>query len=137
MDTMVKTVNRSLVKAVAGRLIFCPGCKRVLDAPTTVVVTAKTDDSTTGRCAECFDVFKARLTDQAGGEATLATLDVVDGRDLFATRKRGPSKPRRTRCRGCGTLHPRGMMFRSRNKQGVWCEPCYLGDPYTKAGKRR
>jgi hypothetical protein len=139
-DDMKKTVNRNLVKHVAGRAMFCK-CSKVLDARTTVVVThmneADEPKITVGLCGRCWDKTSEYVM------RSFPTTQVVDGRELFAQRK--SSRPKRARCRGCSQLYERPTMFRHRAVKGVayyvrerwreWCEPCYMGPLFDEIRK--
>ena len=77
---MARTLNRNLLKYSAGRAIFCPRCDQVADARRWVVVTQ--GDHTASTCATCWDAVLK-------GRPIPATVDVVDGRVVFA---RAPRK---------------------------------------------
>jgi hypothetical protein len=75
------TVNRDLLKYAAGRAIFCPQCRKIMDAKTTVIVTTPAGQTWTS-CAACWD----KVATMARKDARFAELDIVDGRDLWNTK---------------------------------------------------
>lgn len=78
MTMMELIVNRNLVKAAAGRLMFCPVCHHVMDAKRTVLVTV--GENATACCAKCWD---GDLRGQIERKGRLAECSVLDGRELW------------------------------------------------------
>jgi hypothetical protein len=126
-DTMKRTLERNLVKSIAGRLITCPGCGSIMDCKTTVVVSTmkgNTVSKTMGVCAKCWMKRGWLACSVLEHPETKQWADVVDGRTLFPNRR---SQARRAKCAGCKVLYARATMFRQRAVKGVWCEACYMG----------
>ena len=92
---MQTTLEASLLKASAGRAIFCPNCEDVMDWRRTVVATVH--GAPTGKpeeclkayvvCDHCWDKLGKDTVDGVAssnarlGERGHARLEVVDGRD--------------------------------------------------------
>lgn len=79
-NAMVTRINRDLLKFAAGQHIFCPLCDRVLDAKTTVNITAGAVSKT--MCAPCWDSNMKPLL-AARPNNLLARVEVLDGRVVF------------------------------------------------------
>jgi hypothetical protein len=112
-DTMKRTLERNLVKSIAGRLITCPGCGSIMDCKTTVVVSTmkgNTVSKTMGVCAKCW---------MKRGWLACSVLEHPETKQW--------ADVRRAKCAGCKVLYARATMFRQRAVKGVWCEACYMG----------
>lgn len=75
-----RQLAQEAVKYAAGRAIFCPSCRQVLDAPNTVLVTGQHKAGVA--CGPCFDQQLA----QAGTTAEDLIdrgIDIDDGRKVF------------------------------------------------------
>jgi hypothetical protein len=85
MTPMEKTINKGLLEHAAGTHIFCPRCRQIMDCRRTVLVTFTQTNGgmkTWTMCAACYDRIKLELHDLVLGMK--GTLDVVDGREVFA-----------------------------------------------------
>jgi len=85
LDQFRRTAERNALKFAVGRQMFCPKCKRVLDAKRAVDITASNGANRTV-CVDCFGrgpEFHGKC--ESGG----LTLDVLHGRALW------PAKPRK------------------------------------------
>jgi hypothetical protein len=95
INEMERTINKNLLKYAVGHAIFCPGkhCGgAVMDMRRAVMVTVKRGGQelrTLTICAACFDASRAELNAAVEGKG--CTLELVDGRELFAKRK-APAK---------------------------------------------
>lgn len=77
LGNLVHDLRRKLLREAAGRALTCPLCCDVLDCSRTVVFDCR--GYTYVRCAACFD--------RTAASNAYDVEDVMDGRELFPTRK--------------------------------------------------
>ncbi len=78
-DEMRVQITRNLIAGAAGRTIFCPDCKSVLDMPNVVLLTGKTRAGVA--CGDCFDALLAKRGENAQ-DLRDGGLEIDDGREL-------------------------------------------------------
>ena len=84
------TVERNLLKHAVGLRIFCPNCEQIMDVRRAVlasILVAPNHRNTREHvcCAECWD--RLRPTIEGLLKTSGGTLEVIDGRVLFASRR--------------------------------------------------
>jgi hypothetical protein len=97
LDPLRRKLTQQLLKAAAGRAIFCPSGNvcggAVLDCRTTVLVTGPTKSGVS--CAPCFD-HDLELVIRTSGltrEQVLDGIEVDDGREVFPQRRKPARRP--------------------------------------------
>lgn len=100
MSDLERTLKRNMLKFHVGHEIFCPKCGNVLDVRRAVEVTTlmhgKPGKSSVV-CAMCFDAVKEEF-EKAFEEMKAQfpqfelSLEILDGRELFAKAKRAGKK---------------------------------------------
>ena len=85
-DVLRLHLERQLVRAAVGRAIFCPHSGELLDCRRAILMTITLgDESITSVMADAFwDLRAAAVTREV--EARGGTVEVLDGRQLFARR---------------------------------------------------
>ena len=87
--TMEETINKGLLEHAASTAMFCKRCSTVLDTRTTVFATLAVPENGERSfilCGGCFDKIRQELLDLA--VTIKGSVEVIDGRELFPSRKR-------------------------------------------------
>ena len=95
METQAK---RAMLNWHCGREMFCRGCQRVLDSQRAVELDCyKGEELLRSKimCAGCYDDRIKALVERMRVEHPELLFVVTDGRELFAKRKRQPSRRQR------------------------------------------
>ena len=129
MTHLEREMNRQLVKYAVQRQMFCQsrGCGgSILDMRRAVLVTVKEpsgNEQSVILCGSCWDGSKARVAEIAAEKS--ATLEALDGRELFAKAPRKAAAPAAAATRRKSPLDLDAVMAAAEAGDGTgFCRAC-------------